>query len=65
MSKRSTETENMDTKSDNEVKINLNSWLLYLFLLKDASTEESDFDSVKNKELWVEWTSIGSQEMKC
>ena len=49
MSKRSTETENMDTKSDNEVKINLNSWLLYLFLLKDASTEESDFDSVKKQ----------------
>jgi hypothetical protein len=49
MSKRSTETENMDTKSDNEVKINLNSWLLYLFLLKDASIEESDFDSVKKQ----------------
>ena len=49
MSKRSIETENMDTKSDNEVKRNLNSWLLYLFLLKDASTEESNFDSVKKQ----------------
>ena len=55
MSKRSLETENMDYEakrnlnSDNEVKRNLNSWLLYLFLLKDASTEESNFDSVKKQ----------------
>ena len=49
MSKRSLETENMDTKSDNEVNRNLNSWLLYLFLLKDAYPEEPDFDSVKKQ----------------
>ena len=49
MSKRSIETENMDTKSDNEVNRNLNSWLLYLFLLKDAYPEEPDFDSVKKQ----------------
>jgi hypothetical protein len=49
MSKRSIETEKMDTKSDNEVNRNINSWLLCLFLLKDASTEESNFDSVKKQ----------------